>query len=49
MKCIECEICGKKFYDRGQKYKPQYQLLNIGRVACDFLKKNNSGNARIGY
>lgn len=39
MKCIECEICGKKFYDRGQKYKPQYQLTEHRKSCMRLFKK----------
>ncbi len=37
---VQCEICNKKFFDRGQKKKPQY-ALNAHKVKCKLNKDKN--------
>jgi len=43
MNILKCEVCEKEFIDRGQKYKPQYQL-NEHRKTCfnKFKKKQKA-------
>jgi hypothetical protein len=47
-KNLECDICGKKFYDKGQKFKPIYALnahkktcsKTLKKRTCIFIKEN---------
>lgn len=38
-KHLECDICGKKFYDKGQKFKPIYALNAHKKTCSKTLKK----------
>tara|TARA_R110000822_G_scaffold929_6_gene4031 strand:+ start:3594 stop:4127 length:534 start_codon:yes stop_codon:yes gene_type:complete len=37
---VQCDICNKKFYDKGQKKKPQYSL-NAHVIKCKLNKDKN--------
>jgi len=45
-KFVECSICGKKFYDKGQKFKPKYALSHHLKVCKKTKKKKQKAKIK---